>query len=318
MGRPPGQSTPTSSRTTRCCGRWRARALTNEASGILGLMQAKGVRANEATYTIVLDHALGHGGGGGGDGDLPERQVRMVERVFADMRRSGLDVNMQTYAKVIHAFLRQPGPAPPRSPSRPCWPTSGPRASSCRPTSTPCWPTTTSRARRPDLDRRAPPHRDAQAGDSEKLGIDRIFWERVVRGFALAGRRRIRPRLLRQDRPLAVRHLGHARGPAARPDRRPPPRRRRRPRRPRPRHARCSAPRTPWAPTPGTGSTASGTSPSSTTCLRPPCPGNTRRQTPGSLLCVANGNHSYTTRTPSTYIGTLLRTHTHTHTLIHL
>ncbi len=162
----------------RCLAR---EGLENEMSVFLGLMKKQGIRADGATFTIILDHALGHEGD-----ELPEKQVEKVNAILSNMRDAGVQVNMQTYAKMIHLFLGQ-----------------GHRAeASVKAVLTDIWDKGLELS--PHIYTmlaehyfsRDPPDLEAVrrlietpklAGESQKMGIDRVFWERVIRGYAQAG-----------------------------------------------------------------------------------------------------------------------------------
>ncbi|KAH9906246.1 hypothetical protein F4778DRAFT_769392 [Xylariomycetidae sp. FL2044] len=75
--------------------------LDREVQQLFATMEQKGVRADEATFTIVLDAAFS---------DLaspdPQEQGRLVSQVINEMEAVGLETNMQNYAKMIHLLLR--------------------------------------------------------------------------------------------------------------------------------------------------------------------------------------------------------------------
>ncbi|XXH05124.1 hypothetical protein Hte_011548 [Hypoxylon texense] len=68
---------------------------------LFAVMKWTGVRADEATFTIVLDEAFSKIAP-----DDAEEQAQAVTRVVDNMRAAGLEVNLQTYAKMIYNLLR--------------------------------------------------------------------------------------------------------------------------------------------------------------------------------------------------------------------
>ncbi|KAI1761711.1 hypothetical protein GGR53DRAFT_522149 [Hypoxylon sp. FL1150] len=68
---------------------------------VFDVMAQKGVRANEATFTVVLDEAFSKIA----PEDI-EEQALTVTRVIGDMQAAGLEVNLQTYGKMIYNLLR--------------------------------------------------------------------------------------------------------------------------------------------------------------------------------------------------------------------
>ncbi|KAK4123613.1 hypothetical protein N657DRAFT_645201 [Parathielavia appendiculata] len=69
---------------------------------IFATMQSINIRADVATFTVLLEGTLNH------IGDLPPtQQVAIVERILDAMQSSGIEINMQTYAKILHLLLRE-------------------------------------------------------------------------------------------------------------------------------------------------------------------------------------------------------------------
>ncbi|KAI0526563.1 hypothetical protein F5B22DRAFT_165816 [Xylaria bambusicola] len=64
-------------------------------------MQAQGVRADEATFTIILDASFSKD-----DVRDPEDQANIVTNVASAMSAAGLELNIQTYGKMIYLLLR--------------------------------------------------------------------------------------------------------------------------------------------------------------------------------------------------------------------
>ncbi|KAL2021046.1 hypothetical protein VTK56DRAFT_7701 [Thermocarpiscus australiensis] len=69
---------------------------------ILSLMRSSNIEADVATFTVLLEGVLTN------IGDLiPDQQVALVKRVLSEMKDAGVDVNMQTYAKILYLLLRE-------------------------------------------------------------------------------------------------------------------------------------------------------------------------------------------------------------------
>ena len=70
--------------------------------GIFATMQSVNIRADVTTFTVLLEGALAD------IGILdPPQQIELVKRVLDVMRSSGVEINMQAYAKLIHLLLRE-------------------------------------------------------------------------------------------------------------------------------------------------------------------------------------------------------------------
>ncbi|KAF2964961.1 hypothetical protein GQX73_g8598 [Xylaria multiplex] len=67
---------------------------------LFAAMQAQGVRADEATYTIILDASFSKN-----SARDPEDQTNIVADVASAMSAAGLELNMQTYGKMIYLLL---------------------------------------------------------------------------------------------------------------------------------------------------------------------------------------------------------------------
>ncbi|KAH6654777.1 hypothetical protein BKA67DRAFT_566198 [Truncatella angustata] len=72
-----------------------------EVQAIFKSMEASGVSADAATFTVILEGTLTRL-----DAWDPQRQVEIVAAVFENMKQAGLDANHQTYGKMIHLLLR--------------------------------------------------------------------------------------------------------------------------------------------------------------------------------------------------------------------
>ncbi|KAI0534649.1 hypothetical protein GGR58DRAFT_47080 [Xylaria digitata] len=67
---------------------------------LFAAMQAQGVRADEATFTIILDASFSKN-----NVRDPEDQTNIVADVASAMSAAGLELNMQTYGKMIYLLL---------------------------------------------------------------------------------------------------------------------------------------------------------------------------------------------------------------------
>ncbi|KAI0442079.1 hypothetical protein F4803DRAFT_388496 [Xylaria telfairii] len=72
----------------------------DDVEKLFAVMQSQGVRVNEATFTLVLDASLSKG-----RAQSTEEQVKIVADVADVMAAAGLELNMQTYAKMIYILL---------------------------------------------------------------------------------------------------------------------------------------------------------------------------------------------------------------------
>ncbi|KAI1126702.1 hypothetical protein F5Y10DRAFT_207421 [Nemania abortiva] len=73
---------------------------SKEVEKVFATMQAKGVQADEATFVIVLDASFSKD-----DARDPEHQASIVADVASAMENAGLELNMKTYGKMIHLLL---------------------------------------------------------------------------------------------------------------------------------------------------------------------------------------------------------------------
>ena len=76
--------------------------LSDEVANIFTMMKNQGVEADVATFTILIEGALGDMGD-----QSPERQVEMVTSMLRDVEAAGVEANMITYAKMVHVLLQQ-------------------------------------------------------------------------------------------------------------------------------------------------------------------------------------------------------------------
>lgn len=75
-----------------------------EVHDIFDMMKQLNVEANAATLTILLDGALDDIGT-----QSPEEQIEVVTRIICDMEAKGVELNMQTYGKMIYLLLKEGG-----------------------------------------------------------------------------------------------------------------------------------------------------------------------------------------------------------------
>lgn len=74
---------------------------SKDVEKLLATMQAQGVSADEATFVIILDASFSHD-----DARDPEDQANVVADVASAMANAGLELNMKTYGKMIYTLLR--------------------------------------------------------------------------------------------------------------------------------------------------------------------------------------------------------------------
>lgn len=79
----------------------RDKGRSKDVERLFATMQAQGVRADEATFVIVLDSSFS-------EHDIrdPEDQANIVDEVASTMTAAGLELNMKTYGKMIYLLLR--------------------------------------------------------------------------------------------------------------------------------------------------------------------------------------------------------------------
>ncbi|KAJ2972790.1 hypothetical protein NUW58_g9111 [Xylaria curta] len=73
---------------------------SKDVNNLLAAMCAQGVRADEATFTIILDATFSKR-----EPRDPEEQASIVADIASAMASAGLDLNMQTYGKMIYTLL---------------------------------------------------------------------------------------------------------------------------------------------------------------------------------------------------------------------
>lgn len=73
---------------------------SDEVDAIFKSMKALGVEADAATFTIILDATLAN------LQEEPEKQEEFVADIFHTMEKVGLNINHQTYGKIIYHLLR--------------------------------------------------------------------------------------------------------------------------------------------------------------------------------------------------------------------
>ncbi|ROV95025.1 hypothetical protein VPNG_09470 [Cytospora leucostoma] len=72
--------------------------------GLLKMMKTQGVQPDVATFTVLLDGLIGDT-----KGASPAEQVKMVTGLFSEMEAAGVRANMETFARMIHLLLCEPG-----------------------------------------------------------------------------------------------------------------------------------------------------------------------------------------------------------------
>ncbi|ETS76730.1 hypothetical protein PFICI_12117 [Pestalotiopsis fici W106-1] len=72
-----------------------------EVEAIFKHMEALGINADPATFTVILEGTLNKL-----EAWDPQRQVEIVATIFDDMKEAGLEANHQNYGKMIHLLLR--------------------------------------------------------------------------------------------------------------------------------------------------------------------------------------------------------------------
>jgi pentatricopeptide repeat protein len=151
---------------------------SSEVSNIFAMMKKQNVEPDVATFTILLEGALSDMGD-----KSPEQQVEALTEMLRDIEASGIQANMITYAKMIHVLLQQ-----------------GDRAGeSVKAVLAHIWGQgleLTSHIYTMLAEHyfsRSPP--DSQAvtalitsrGLERNRDIDRVFWERVIKGYCEVG-----------------------------------------------------------------------------------------------------------------------------------
>ncbi|KAK3942443.1 hypothetical protein QBC46DRAFT_380256 [Diplogelasinospora grovesii] len=152
----------------------------DEVDKIFQMMRDMGIEADAATFTILLEGALADVGA-----ESPERQVQIVTKFIRDMEAAGVKANMQTYAKMIYVLLQEGGDnaeAAVKAVLAHIWSNAGLELTSHIYTML-----------AEHYFSRDPPDTVAVTSliESRNLhdnrDIDRIFWERVIKGYSQAG-----------------------------------------------------------------------------------------------------------------------------------
>ncbi|TPX17952.1 uncharacterized protein E0L32_011953 [Thyridium curvatum] len=151
---------------------------TEGVDKVFAMMKAHGVQADVATFTIILDGAMTSLGE-----EAPEQQIETVTRILAEMEAAGLEANLQTYGRMIYLLLQEGDSAKEsvKAVLAHIW-SKGLELSSHIYTMLAEY-----------YFSRDPPDLSAvrdlieNRGLYSKFGIDRVFWERVVRGYSQVG-----------------------------------------------------------------------------------------------------------------------------------
>ncbi|KAK3322480.1 hypothetical protein B0H66DRAFT_205501 [Apodospora peruviana] len=149
-----------------------------EVDDIFRMMNELKLSPDAASFTILLDGALKNVGA-----EKPEKQVEIVHGIMARMKAAGVHVNMQMYAKMLHLLLQQGDAAeePVKAIIAHLW-ASGLELTSHIYTILVDYFFT-----------REPPNPAAvttlitSRGLHENKNVDRVFWERVLKGYAEVG-----------------------------------------------------------------------------------------------------------------------------------
>lgn len=75
-----------------------------QVDSLLKMMKGQGVQPDAATFTVLLDGLIGST-----KDSSPDEQVQMVSRLFSDMEAAGVHANMETFARMMHLLLCEPG-----------------------------------------------------------------------------------------------------------------------------------------------------------------------------------------------------------------
>ncbi|KAK5654176.1 hypothetical protein OQA88_7607 [Cercophora sp. LCS_1] len=148
-----------------------------EVQDMLAMMRSLNIQPDSATFTILLEVALV------GIGSKPaEEQVQTVQRTIRDVESAGVAANMETYGKMVYILLEEENADP-----------------AVKAVLAHIW------GRGLELSRhiytmlaeyyftRSPPDADAVTALIENRGlkrngkIDRVFWERVIKGYCKVG-----------------------------------------------------------------------------------------------------------------------------------
>ncbi|OAA65755.1 pentatricopeptide repeat protein [Niveomyces insectorum RCEF 264] len=77
---------------------------SDEVDGLLEMMRQRGIPPDEATVTILLDGALGEGALGGRSA---AERAAVVRQLLAEVEAAGLSANEQMYAKMVYLLLHE-------------------------------------------------------------------------------------------------------------------------------------------------------------------------------------------------------------------
>ena len=146
-----------------------------QAYALLTMMKEQNVQADEATFTILMDGILPNVSRG--------EQLKVVKWMLEEMQAAGLEANHQTYAKLIYLLLQGDDGA-------------GDAVSvvlaemnrrNLKPSSQIYTILVEDAFARKPPDLAAVDHIISSHRLEEVAGLDRVFWERVVKGYAGAG-----------------------------------------------------------------------------------------------------------------------------------
>ncbi|ROW12191.1 hypothetical protein VMCG_00697 [Cytospora schulzeri] len=75
-----------------------------QVDSLLKIMKDQGMQPDAVTFTVLLDGLIGSN-----KDASPEEQVQMVNRLFSDMEAAGVHANMETFARMMHLLLSGAG-----------------------------------------------------------------------------------------------------------------------------------------------------------------------------------------------------------------
>lgn len=75
-----------------------------QVDGLLKMMKEKGIEPDVATFTVLLEGLIGDSR----DAD-PAEQVKTVNDLFSQMEAAGVEANMQTFARMVYLLVSEPG-----------------------------------------------------------------------------------------------------------------------------------------------------------------------------------------------------------------
>jgi pentatricopeptide repeat protein len=77
---------------------------TAQIDGLLNMMKKKGVEPDAVTYTVLLEGIIDSSK----DAD-PAEQVKRIDDLFSQMEAAGVEANMHTFGRMLYLLVREPG-----------------------------------------------------------------------------------------------------------------------------------------------------------------------------------------------------------------